>query len=308
MLWRQPYTDRTTDPRQRDDLVPVATSRLAAIRPVLPVVQLDWRGTPDGAMHLPGLALRTAPGYVISRSRAKVTSQPLSYGVGPQTSGIATDARGGQESVRQRFLGWEAKSLVLPLTSRGFDGFAEQHGAVQRHLGSLIAPPAIAAHRPTLTSVLGSIQPKAVAYPIQSQGAVATPALTPPPIGSNPLASPPLLHHFAAPIERGAPTSAVVMREGAHTLPLASPPWIERQNGSPWPSAGESGIIQASPQVPGSAMPGPRPISGEHETEVLQTETGASPSQVDLDELVEMAFQKLMRKLTIEQERRGYTR
>ena len=31
-------------------------------------------------------------------------------------------------------------------------------------------------------------------------------------------------------------------------------------------------------------------------------------AQMDIDELVEKAWQKIMRKLTIEQERRGYTR
>jgi hypothetical protein len=46
----------------------------------------------------------------------------------------------------------------------------------------------------------------------------------------------------------------------------------------------------------------------EGEAEVQQTEIGGSQSPIDLDELVEKAWQKLLHKLTIEQERRGYSR
>jgi hypothetical protein len=44
------------------------------------------------------------------------------------------------------------------------------------------------------------------------------------------------------------------------------------------------------------------------EAEVHQADIGGSQSRIDLDELVEKAWQKLMHRLRIEQERRGYSR
>ena len=40
----------------------------------------------------------------------------------------------------------------------------------------------------------------------------------------------------------------------------------------------------------------------------VESPAAAAKPQIDLDEMVEKAWQKLMRKLTIERERRGYTR
>jgi hypothetical protein len=50
------------------------------------------------------------------------------------------------------------------------------------------------------------------------------------------------------------------------------------------------------------------PIGAREEAAAGATETGASPAQIDLDELMDKVWQQFMHKLTIEQERRGYSR
>jgi len=98
------------------------------------------------------------------------------------------------------------------------------------------------------------------------------------------------------------------MREAAHDMPLVPALRTENRDSSIWDSRGNGAVVQTSPQSPTSATLGTAPIGSAEKAEVLHTETGASRSQIDLDELVEKAWQKFMRKLTIEQERRGYTR
>jgi hypothetical protein len=98
------------------------------------------------------------------------------------------------------------------------------------------------------------------------------------------------------------------MREAAHDMPLVPALRTENRDSSIWHYPGNGAVIQTSPQSPASATLSMAPIGSAEKAEVLNTETGASRPQIDLDELVEKAWQKLMRKLTIEQERRGYTR
>jgi hypothetical protein len=91
-------------------------------------------------------------------------------------------------------------------------------------------------------------------------------------------------------------------------MPLV--PALRRGNrdNSIWDDRGTGVVVQTSPQSLASATLGTTQTGSAEKAAVLNTETGASRSQIDLDELVEKAWQKLMRKLTIEQERRGYTR
>jgi hypothetical protein len=63
--------------------------------------------------------------------------------------------------------------------------------------------------------------------------------------------------------------------------------------------------IQTAPEgQPVSPLTRTAPIGG-LEAAGIEANPDASKQQIDLDELVEKAWQKLMRKLTIEQERRG---
>lgn len=65
--------------------------------------------------------------------------------------------------------------------------------------------------------------------------------------------------------------------------------------------------IQTVPQGSVPAVTGAVPIGVEGESLAVEKSTAAA-AQIDLDELVEKAWQKLMFKLTVEQERRGYSR
>jgi len=102
------------------------------------------------------------------------------------------------------------------------------------------------------------------------------------------------------------------MRDTVHDLPLAPPLRTESQGNSILTHRINGGsLVQTSPQSFEPATIGAAvaaPIGSGKESGVLETKTGASQPQIDLDELTEKAWQKLMRKLTIEQERRGYTR
>ena len=66
------------------------------------------------------------------------------------------------------------------------------------------------------------------------------------------------------------------------------------------------GVVPSAPAM--SAVGGGRPLRAEVDVRGAQAPAPGAKPQIDLDELVEKAWQKLMRKVTIEQERRGYTR
>jgi hypothetical protein len=66
--------------------------------------------------------------------------------------------------------------------------------------------------------------------------------------------------------------------------------------------------IQTAPQLPVATVPNAVAISEGGTTRSPNSQTDAAKPQVDLDTLVEKTWQKLLRKLTIERERRGYTR
>jgi hypothetical protein len=98
------------------------------------------------------------------------------------------------------------------------------------------------------------------------------------------------------------------MRDAAYDMPLA-PQLKTESRGSSISNHRISGtVVQTSPQSLLPATAAAAPIGGGEESEALETETGAPRAQIDLDELVEKAWQKLMHKLTIELERRGCTK
>ena len=67
-------------------------------------------------------------------------------------------------------------------------------------------------------------------------------------------------------------------------------------------------FFQTAPQEAASATNHALPIGDGAEPRVVEPPTAGAQPQIDLDEIVEKAWEKLMRKLTIEQERRGYSR
>jgi hypothetical protein len=66
--------------------------------------------------------------------------------------------------------------------------------------------------------------------------------------------------------------------------------------------------VQTAPQRTLPAANRLLPVDGGAERGGAEAPAAAAKRNVDLDELVEKAWQKLMRKLTIEHERRGYAR
>ena len=91
-------------------------------------------------------------------------------------------------------------------------------------------------------------------------------------------------------------------------MPLAPALRTDNRNSPIWDYGGNDAVVQISPQSLASATLGTAPTGSAEASEIRNTETVAARSQIDLEELVEKAWQKLMRKLTIEQERRGYAR
>ena len=66
--------------------------------------------------------------------------------------------------------------------------------------------------------------------------------------------------------------------------------------------------VQAAASTPTVSTEGGVPVGAVVDARAGGTQAGASNARIDLDELVDRAWQKLMRKVTIERERRGYTR
>jgi len=118
-----------------------------------------------------------------------------------------------------------------------------------------------------------------------------------------------MVHRFS-PVSSFAAASGSRARVFSHDLPLAPPLRIERsENSAAGPRSGD--IVQAASQSSVAAMNGTDAaalIGNREESRAPQTNADPVAAQMDIDELVEKAWQKIMRKLTIEQERRGYTR
>jgi hypothetical protein len=122
------------------------------------------------------------------------------------------------------------------------------------------------------------------------------------------LVSPPFLRRFHGQSERGQQTSAVMLRDAAPDLPLVHPLRPEDQYSLAARQHANGSIMQTSPQ-PAATTTGSAEmltsIGNGQGPAIAETQTRSSQAQIDLDELVEKTWQKLMDKLTIEQERRG---
>jgi hypothetical protein len=104
-------------------------------------------------------------------------------------------------------------------------------------------------------------------------------------------------HHAAGP----AGTAGPELRLAAHPAPAAGDRVTAIQRASEF-------SVQAAASTPTVSAEGRVPVGAVVDARVGRTQAGASNGRIDLDELVERTWQKLMRKVAIEQERRGYTR
>jgi hypothetical protein len=92
------------------------------------------------------------------------------------------------------------------------------------------------------------------------------------------------------------------------SMPLVPPPTIGAHAAFLLDQSPSHISIQTSPQPVSSPSPG-LPSATPMQTPAAPTPgAGGSPTQVDIDDLVEKAWRKLLHKLTVEQERRGWTR
>jgi hypothetical protein len=118
----------------------------------------------------------------------------------------------------------------------------------------------------------------------------------------------PILRHFRSQTESSEQAASVGMRQAVSDLPLVLLRRTEILDDDTPKSSMYSATVQTRLQAqtltPATALPS----GSEEETAAVATPTSASQAQVDTDELVEKVWQQLMYKLTIEQERRGYTR
>jgi hypothetical protein len=97
-------------------------------------------------------------------------------------------------------------------------------------------------------------------------------------------------------------------RETSYDMPFVSPTLPQGKGGLTVARRGNGTSIQSASQLPVSGLTRPLPIGEVEPTRAPEAPTGAAKPQINLDEIVEKTWQKLMRKLTVERERRGYSR
>jgi len=117
----------------------------------------------------------------------------------------------------------------------------------------------------------------------------------------------PFLRRFHNWTRQGEQASSAVMRSTMPDMLLAPLLGTESRGSSLLQLRNSGAVVQTGPQALTPASTAVVPINDREEPRGLTTRTAASQTQADLDELSEQVWQKLMRKLMIEQERRGYT-
>ncbi len=119
-----------------------------------------------------------------------------------------------------------------------------------------------------------------------------------------------MIHRFShdSSVQGGSDSRARVFSQD---LPLAAPQRIDRSINSAAEPRPVGDIVQAATQSPVDVMSGAAAAARTGNSAASRApQANADPvaAQMEIDELVDKAWQKIMRKLTIEQERRGYTR
>ena len=216
----------------------------------------------------------------------------------------------------------------LPIAEAGSPlmGFAGAQSSIQRVFGRFAAP--LLTARTALTSMaLGNQLPRRTEAPEISQSTkivragwsrsrnAGEPAEITPrspelvtsiaPLWSTTITAPAVLHRSAASPNQEPYTLAPANGGAFHDLPLVAQSMIAKEiNLTAAHHTNETSIQTAPEGQPVSPLTRTAPIGG-LEAAGIEANPDASKQQIDLDELVEKAWQKLMRKLTIEQERRG---
>jgi len=216
----------------------------------------------------------------------------------------------------------------LPIAEAGSPlmGFAGAQGSIQRVFGRFAAP--LLTTRTALTSMApGNQLPRRTEAPeinqsteivragwSRSRNAGEPAEITPrspelvtsiAPLWSTTITAPAVLHRSAASPNQEPYTLAPANGGAFHDLPLVAQSMIAKEiNLTAAHHTNETSIQTAPEGQPVSPLTRTAPIGG-LEAAGIEANPDASKQQIDLDELVEKAWQKLMRKLTIEQERRG---
>ena len=94
-------------------------------------------------------------------------------------------------------------------------------------------------------------------------------------------------------------------------MPLALLPAVQGNMHSLSNTSISGGVVQTSPQsllqpTAAGVVTAPSGNNAGTEARPTEAETGAPQAAIDMDELVEKTWLKIMRKLTIERERRGH--
>src|SRR5215467_14248686 len=216
----------------------------------------------------------------------------------------------------------------LPIAEAGSPlmGFAGAQSAIQRVFGRFAAP--LLTDRTALTSTaLGNELPRRTEAPeinqstkivragwSRSRNAGEPAEITPrspelvtsiAPLWSTTITAPAVLHRSVASPNQEPYTLAPANGGAFHDLPLVAQSMIAKEiNLTAAHHTNETSIQTAPEGQPVSPLTRTAPIGG-LEAAGIEANPDASKQQIDLDELVDKAWQKLMRKLTIEQERRG---
>jgi hypothetical protein len=210
------------------------------------------------------------------------------------------------------------------LLFRNFSGASDL-----RHVDAArVAAPRLLARSPALHGVVSDSLPDTASPPqgMQSFGGFSTGMsqsttseaflLYPsPPAGPTPVllstkaGAPNLLRSLTTAKRLQEPFGNLAARKIAYDMPLAVRALAAPDRQSAIVPSLQGAALQAVAQQTGPPVSHAFPISGaESANKPGEIPAAGAQQKIDLDEIVEKAWQKLMRKLTIERERRGYTR
>ncbi len=113
---------------------------------------------------------------------------------------------------------------------------------------------------------------------------------------------------FDAPVREQYQAAVPALRSTLDDLPLATLSAPRDEGSRTVVHRTPASALQSAPQDAASAPNRALAIAAGADIRAAGSPTSASRPPIDLDELIEKAWPKLMRKFTIEQERRGYTR